>query len=128
MTSGKTLSNSHKPIKLLLICSLERGRLPSNHSWATNRGDTLKITLSQSFIINKLSINVKPALSRSGKVVFKANPDQKPYIVFDDHREAPVGFGVKVSLTKKTYVIQRRVSSGDRSVSEGKKPNSVTLM
>lgn len=26
---------------------------------------------------------------------------KKPYIVFDDHREAPVGFGVKVSLTKK---------------------------
>jgi len=85
----------------------------------------LKTTLSQSFIINKLSINVKPALSSSGKVVFEVNPDQKPYIVFDDHREAPVGFGVKVSLTKKTYVIQRRVSSGDRSVSEGKKPSSV---
>lgn len=32
---------------------------------------------------------------------------------------------MKVSLTKKTYVIQRRVSSGDRSVSEGKKPSSV---
>ncbi len=36
-----------------------------------------------------------------------------------------MGFGVKVSLTKKTYVIQRRVSSGDRSLSEGKKPSSV---
>lgn len=68
---------------------------------------------------------MKPNLNHAGKVVFEANPDQKPYIVFDDHREAPVGFGVKVSLTKKTYVIQRRVSSGDRSVSEGKKPSSV---
>ncbi|MBF7982650.1 MULTISPECIES: tyrosine-type recombinase/integrase [Rahnella] len=85
----------------------------------------MKTTLSQGFIIKKLSINVKPALSNSGKVVFEANPDQKPYIVFDDHREAPVGFGVKVSLTKKTYVIQRRVSSGDRDVKEGKKPSSV---
>ncbi|EJA4838534.1 integrase [Escherichia coli] len=85
----------------------------------------MKTTLSQSFIINKLSINVKPALSSSGKVVFESNSDQKPYIVFDDHREAPVGFGVKVSLTKKTYVIQRRVSSGDRTLSEGKKPSSV---
>lgn len=93
--------------------------------WATNSGGILKTTLTQSFIINKLSVHVKPELSSSGKVVFEANPDQKPYIVFDDHRDAPVGFGVKVSLTKKTYVIQRRVSSGDRSVSEGKKPSSV---
>ncbi|EDZ1187377.1 integrase, partial [Salmonella enterica] len=85
----------------------------------------MKTTLNQAFIINKLSIDVKPELSSSGKVVFEANPDQKPYIVFDDHRDSPVGFGVKVSLTKKTYVIQRRVSSGDRSVSEGKKPSSV---
>lgn len=68
---------------------------------------------------------MKPALSDIGKVVFEPNPQQKPYIVFDDHRDSPVGFGVKVSLTKKTYVIQRRVSSGDRSVSEGKKPSSV---
>ena len=85
----------------------------------------MKTTLNQSFIINKLSISAKPALNDRGKVVFESNPQQKPYIVFDDHRDSPVGFGVKVSLTKKTYVIQRRVSSGDRSVSEGKKPSSV---
>ena len=85
----------------------------------------MKTTLSQAFIINKLSIGVKPTLNHAGKVVFEANPEHKPYIVFDDHRDSPVGFGVKVSLTKKTYVIQRRVSSGDRSVSEGKKPSSV---
>ncbi|EFH6479554.1 tyrosine-type recombinase/integrase [Escherichia coli] len=85
----------------------------------------MKTTLSQAFIINKLSIGVKPTLNHAGKVVFEANPEHKPYIVFDDHRDSPVGFGVKVNLTKKTYVIQRRVSSGDRSVSEGKKPSSV---
>lgn len=93
--------------------------------WATNSGDTLKTTLTQSFIINKLSVHVKPELNSSGKVVFEPNPQQKPYIVFDDHRDSPVGFGVKVSLTKKTYVIQRRVSSGTRDVKEGKKPSSV---
>lgn len=85
----------------------------------------MKTTLTQSFIIKKLSVYVKPELSSSGKVVVEANPDQKSYIVFDDHRGAPVGFGVKVSLTKKTYVIQRRVASLDRNVSEGKKPGSV---
>lgn len=93
--------------------------------WATNSGDTLKTTLTQSFIINKLSVHLKPELNSSGKVVFEPNPQQKPYIVFDDHRDSPVGFGVKVSLTKKTYVIQRRVSSGTRDVKEGKKPSSV---
>lgn len=93
--------------------------------WATNSGDALKTTLTQSFIINKLSVHVKPELNSSGKVVFEPNPQQKPYIVFDDHRDSPVGFGVKVSLTKKTYVIQRRVSSGTRDVKEGKKPSSV---
>lgn len=85
----------------------------------------MKKTLNKSFIINKLSISVKPALNDRGKVVCEPNPQQKPYIVFDVHRDSPVGFGVKVSLTKKTYVIQRRVSSGDRSVSEGNKPSSV---
>lgn len=93
--------------------------------WATNGGDTLKATLNQAFIINKLSIGVKPTLNHAGKVVFEANSEQKPYIVFDDHRDSPVGFSVKVSLTKKTYVIQRRVASSDRNVSEGKKPSSV---
>lgn len=102
-----------------------RDRLVLLFLWATNGGVTLKTTLNQAFIINKLSIDVKPALNHAGKVVFEANPDQKPYIVFDDHRDSPVGFGVKVSLTKKTYVIQRRVASSDRNVSEGKKPSSV---
>lgn len=36
-----------------------------------------------------------------------------------------MGFGVKVSLTKKTYVIQRRVPSDARDVKEDKKPSSV---
>jgi hypothetical protein len=44
--------------------------------WATNGGDALKTTLNQAFIINKLSINVKPELSSSGKVVFEANPSK----------------------------------------------------
>ncbi len=68
---------------------------------------------------------MKPTLNHAGKVVFEANPEHKPYIVFDDHRDSPVGFGVKVSLTKKTYVIQRRVASSDRNACEGKKPSSV---
>lgn len=66
-----------------------------------------------------------PALNHAGKVVSEPYPQHKPYIVFDDRRDSPVGFGVKVSLTKKAYVIQRRVASSDRNVSKGKKPSPV---
>ncbi|ECG8591025.1 hypothetical protein FNI11_14960 [Salmonella enterica subsp. salamae] len=75
--------------------------------------------------MNKLNSIITPELNSSGNVVFEANPDRKPYIIFDARRDSPVGFGVKVSLTKNTYVIQRRVASSDRNVSEGKKPSSV---
>lgn len=53
-----------------------RDRLVLLFLWATNGGVTLKTTLNQAFIINKLSIDVKPALNHAGKVVFEANPDQ----------------------------------------------------
>ncbi|ADP11605.1 putative integrase [Erwinia sp. Ejp617] len=29
----------------------------------------------------------------------------KPYLITDNHRDSPVGFGVKISATKKTYII-----------------------
>ena len=40
------------------------------------------------------------------------NPNNQPYILFDDHRDSVTGFGVKVAKTKKTYIIQRRVLGG----------------
>lgn len=66
-----------------------------------NSGDTLKTTLGKPFIINKLSVNVKPALSRSGKVVFEPNPDQKPYIVFDDLQRSSCWFRGKSQFDEK---------------------------
>lgn len=86
----------------------------------------MKMTLSQSIVINKLSINVKPGLSSKGEVIYAPNLSLKPYLITDNHRDSPVGFGVKVSATKKTYIIQRRVSSpGNRPTTGGKAPSEV---
>ncbi|EHQ3814261.1 tyrosine-type recombinase/integrase [Serratia nevei] len=79
----------------------------------------MKMTLNQSIIINKLSIDVKPSLDPQGRVVYLPNPERKPYLITDSHRDSPVGFGVKISATKKTYFIQRRVSSAESRPSTG---------
>lgn len=86
----------------------------------------MKMTLTQSIIINKLSIDVKPDLDQHGRVIYLQNPERKPYLITDNHRDSPVGFGVKISATKKTYIIQRRVSSADnRPETGGKAPKQV---
>ncbi|ELM3658210.1 integrase [Edwardsiella piscicida] len=86
----------------------------------------MKMTLNQSIIINKLSIDVKPSLDPQGRVVYLPNPERKPYLITDNHRDSPVGFGVKISATKKTYIVQRRVSSpGNRPKTGGKSPSEV---
>lgn len=68
----------------------------------------MKTALNQNLVFKSLSIDVKPVLE-GGKLIFQPNPTGAPYIVFDSHRDAPVGFGVKVAATKKTYIIQRKV-------------------
>ena len=85
----------------------------------------MKMTLNQSIIINKLSIETKPEFDSDGRVVYVPNISGKSYIITDNHRDSPVGFGVKVNATKKTYIIQRRVSGGGRSPSEGKSSSKV---
>jgi hypothetical protein len=67
---------------------------------------------------------LKPALSDRGKIVFEVTLT-KNLTVFDDHRDAPVGFGSEGKFDEKTYVIQRRVPSDARDVKEDKKPSSV---
>ena len=50
--------------------------------------------------------NRKPVFSG---YIYEPNTKNKTYVVYDAHRAAPVGFGVKVSLKSKTYFIQRRI-------------------
>jgi len=68
----------------------------------------MKISLTQTLVLHKLTIDHKPEADAKGRIVYVDNPDRTPYFVFDAHRDAPVGFGVKVSATKKTYLVQRR--------------------
>ena len=68
------------------------------------------ITLNQNLAL-KLTIEQKPFLNKSGLVVYEKNAFLKPYIVFDNHRDAPTGFGIKVSKNKKTYLVQRRIGN-----------------
>lgn len=70
----------------------------------------MKTTLNQNLVL-RLNLHEKPTAIDNGKLIFKNNTTLQPYIIFDDHRDAPTGFGVKISKTKKTYLIQRRVSS-----------------
>lgn len=71
----------------------------------------MKITLNQ-VLIDGLTIDLKPTRFSGGKIVkvveTEPNPTKTPYIVFDDHRDAPTGFGVKVA-GKITYIIQKKI-------------------
>lgn len=115
MAPSETPLNSHKPINLYtrgIVATISYTHL---NCWYTS----MKMTLNESIIINKLSIDVKPSLDPQGRVVYLPNPERKPYLITDNHRDSPVGFGVKMSATKKTYFIQRRVSSAENRPSTG---------
>ena len=117
MAPSDTPLNSHKPINLYTRSILATIWYTHLNHWYTS----MKMTLNQSIIINKLSIDVKPSLDPQGRVVYLPNPERKPYLITDNHRDSPVGFGVKISATKKTYIVQRRVSSpGNRPKTGGK--------
>ena len=122
MAPSDTPLNSHKPINLYTRSILATIWYTHLNHWYT----LMKMTLNQSIIINKLSIDVKPSLDPQGRVVYLPNPERKPYLITDNHRDSPVGFGVKISATKKTYIVQRRVSSpGNRPKTGGKSPSEV---
>lgn len=122
MAPSETPLNSHKPINLYTRSILATIWYTHLNHWYT----LMKMTLNQSIIINKLSIDVKPSLDPQGRVVYLPNPERKPYLITDNHRDSPVGFGVKISATKKTYIVQRRVSVAEsRPTTGGKSPQTV---
>lgn len=68
----------------------------------------MKANLTQDLVLKSLNFDKKPVGFLNGKLVFEPNGDT-PYVVFDSNRSAPIGFGVKIAKTKKSYLIQRRV-------------------
>ena len=67
----------------------------------------VKIELNKRIILDQLRIDEKPVGVVDGKMVFEPNPKKAPYIVFDTKL---VGFGVKVSAGRKTFVMQKKVA------------------
>jgi integrase len=69
-----------------------------------------KVSLTATMVKEQLSFQRIPVVNGSGKIVkFAPNKEQKRYVIFDAHRDAPVGFGVAVNRTNMSYVLQRRV-------------------
>jgi integrase len=65
-----------------------------------------ELTLS---LVKRLRLEDRPVgFDHKGRPVTAPNPTRDPYIVWDTHRDAPPGFGIKVA-SKKTYVIRRKV-------------------
>ena len=61
-------------------------------------------------IVLRLPRDQRPiGVDADGKLIFEPNLDRKDYIVWDEARTAPPGFGVRVS-NKKTYVLLRKVN------------------
>lgn len=60
-------------------------------------------------LVKRLRLEERPiGFDHKGLPVTAPNPTGTPYIVWDTHREAPPGFGIKVAA-KKTFVIRRKV-------------------
>ena len=69
-----------------------------------------KVSLTSTLVKEQLSFPRIPVVNGSGKIVkFAPNVEQKRYVIFDAHRDAPVGFGVAVNRTNMSYIVQRRV-------------------
>lgn len=71
-----------------------------------------RVALTATMVKEQLSFTRVPEVNADGKIVkFASNTDQKRYVVFDTHRDAPVGFGVAVNKTGMSYILQRRIGA-----------------
>ena len=81
-------------------------------------GYIMKIELTQA-LVRAMSVRNRPRWVFDGrgnpKLVWETVPDGgeafAPYVVFDNHKHAAPGFGVKVSRHVSAYIVQRRVDA-----------------
>nr|WP_175413636.1 hypothetical protein [Brenneria rubrifaciens] len=66
---------------------------------------------------------MKPAFDPEGHIIYVPNPGRKPYVITDNQRGSPIGFGVQ--RHEKTYIIQHRMDTGQRTATGGKAPQEV---
>lgn len=75
-------------------------------------------------VVAALTIDGKPVADAAGRVIGTTpNPGRKPFIVLDGHKDAPVGFGLRVNRTKKSFVLVRRVGARVVSTTVGHHPD-----
>jgi integrase len=60
-------------------------------------------------LVKSLKPDQRPYNDARGAIRIEANPASNPYIVWDEARDAPPGFGVKVAGRRKTYIVRRKV-------------------
>jgi integrase len=70
-----------------------------------------RVALTSTMVKEQLSFARLPVIAAGKIAKFAPNADQKRYVVFDAHQDAPVGFGVAVNRTGMSYVLQRRVGA-----------------
>ena len=70
-----------------------------------------RVALTSTMVKEQLSFARLPIIEAGRIAKFAPNAAQKRYVVFDAHRDAPVGFGVAVNRTGMSYVLQRRVGT-----------------
>lgn len=70
----------------------------------------MKLPLTQTIVLTKLSIDTIPVVDSEGRVSFKPNATGEKYYAFDDSPNSPSGFGVLVGKKEKKYFIQKRVN------------------
>ena len=78
----------------------------------SGRRPSARMVLTRAIVLRLRRDERPTGVDANGKPIFEANPGGKDYIVWDEARTAPPGFGVRVSR-KKTYVLRRKV--GGRS-------------
>lgn len=82
-------------------------------------------------LIKTLSLARVPGKDAEGREVWKDNPKEidgapnpnyvRDYILWDSHRSAPPGFGIRVA-GKKTYVIRRKVNGNPTANTRPNRP------
>ena len=82
----------------------------------SGRLQTAKLELDMKTILG-LRLDRRPVVGSDGKLAYEEGNTER-YIVYDTHRDAPPGFGVRVA-GKKTFIVRRKVNGDSRMPTVG---------
>lgn len=81
----------------------------------------MKATLTKS-LVSELRFEKIPVIENGKIVSHQENTKIKPYIIFDNHPDAPAGFGVRVGKETISYILSRRINGKVTTVTVGRHP------